>query len=385
MKLRFTFTIKIILPYLLLASLFLLIFLTELDLGHKSIVWMSAAGTVASLVIGTIHVFWLKRPLYRIRNLVVQLTRGKMPSFKASGASDEIGDLEKHLEKYVENLHSVTAFTRSMASGDFSGKYEKLSNDDEIGEALLSLKASLMRSQQESELRRRDEEHRTWNAQGLAKFSKLFREVEDDLHDLSMELMKELVGYTEADVGALFITTDAGDDLSELELTGSYAFDREKYVQRSFRFGEGLVGRAAMEKEQVYITDLPPEYIKIRSGLGEDVPSSILLVPVMLDNNVLGVIELASLGEIPSYQIDFIRQLADALATTLAKVKANLQSRKLFEQTKKQAEALSSQEKVFRQNLEKLEKAQAANEAREAAMLKEIERLSATRGDEQAS
>ena len=183
------------------------------------------------------------------------------------------------------------------------------------------------------------------------------------------------MAYTEADVGALFIANEAEGQDPELELAGSYAFDREKYIHQSFEFGEGLVGRAALEKEVIYVTDLPPEYIKIRSGLGEDVPSSILLVPVLLDNNVLGVIELASLGEMPAHQVAFIQQLGDALATTLAKVKANLKNRELFEQTKKQAEALSSQEKVFRQNLEKLEKAQQASSLREEKLQKEIERL----------
>ncbi len=160
-----------------------------------------------------------------------------------------------------------------------------------------------------------------------------------------------------------------------MELSGSYAFDREKYVYRSFQFGEGLVGRSALEKEVIYITDLPADYVKIRSGLGEDVPSSVLLIPIMLDNNVLGVIEMASLGEIPGHQIEFIRQLGNALATTLAKVKANLQTRKLFEQTKKQAEELSSQEKVFKQKMEQLEKAQNEYSIREKKLLAEIESL----------
>ena len=97
--------------------------------------------------------------------------------------------------------------------------------------------------------------------------------------------------------------------------------------------------------------------MKIRSGLGEDNPASVLLVPVLLDNRVLGVIELASLGEIPAYQIEFIRSLSDALAATLAKVKANLQTRQLFEQTKKQAEELASQEEVFKKEVENLRKA----------------------------
>lgn len=328
-----------------------------------------------SLVIGTVHLLWLRRPFQRLRNLVVQLSRGKVPPFEASTVPDETGELERLMAEHLDNLRAMAGFARAMASGDHSGRYEMLSSDDEIGEALLSLNASMMESLDETEKRRREEEHRTWTAQGMAKFSKLFREVEDNLQDLSMALMRELAGYTEADVGALFIVSDQEDGEQLLELTGSYAFDRGKHVSRSFQFGEGLVGRTAMEKEVVYITDLPAEYIKIRSGLGEDVPSSILLVPVVLDDNVLGVIELASLGEIPAYQIAFIRQLADAFATTLAKVKANLQSRKLFEQTKKQAEALASQETVFRQNLEKLERAQHECSERESKLREEIERL----------
>ncbi len=298
----------------------------------------------------------VEKPINRIRKLVVQLTRGNLPAFTASKAADEIGDLERNLEKHVDYFQSLTSFTRAMASGDFSGKFEKLSAEDEIGEALLSLKDSLEASMKETESRRGEEENRTWTAHGLAKFSKLFREAEDDLQELSQELMKELVAYTEADVGVLFITSDEEGKGAELVLAGSYAFDGRNISSGLLNYGESLVGRAAMEKEVIHVTDLPPDYMKIRSGLGEDVPSSMVLVPVMLDNKVLGVIELASLGEIPVYQIEFIQQLSDALATTLAKVKANLQNRQLFEQTKNQAEAFASQEKVFRQNLESLRK-----------------------------
>jgi len=314
-----------------------------------------------SFLIGIFQNLWLKKPLNRIRKLVVQLARGGIPEFKAKSSGDEVGDLEKSLEQHVGNLRDIAAFTRSISTGDFTGRYEKLSNEDELGDALISLKGSLMGSMKDSELRRWEEENRSWAAQGLATFSTLFREVEDKLEDLSRVLLKELVNYTEADVGALFIAQDEEDgDGQFLEVCGSYAFDREKFIHRSFKFGEGLCGRAAVEREAIYITDLPLDYMKIRSGLGEDVPSSILLVPVMLDNKVLGVIELASLGEIPSHQVDFVSQLAEALATTLAKVQANLRTKILFEQTRKQAEELASQEK---------------SAAREAALLKEIESL----------
>jgi len=307
---------------------------------------------------------------------MLKLSRGNIPEYKASAADDELGDLERSLEKHLGHLRETINFTRSLSSGDFTGRLDRLSQQDELGEALNSLKGSLMGSMNDTESQRREEENRTWNAQGLAKFSTLFREAEDNLEDLARELLKELVNYTEADVGALFVTKELeGKDERYLEVIGSYAFDREKYIQRSFKFGEGLTGRAALEKEPVYITDLPPEYMKIRSGLGEDVPSSILLVPVVLDMQVLGVIELASLGEIPSHQRELVSQLAEALATTLAKVQANLQTKVLFEQSKKQAEELASQEKVFKLKMEELEKALEESSSREADLLKQIDSL----------
>lgn len=376
MKPRFSFTFKVMLPYLVAAALFFGIMLFERGDSNNIILWMSAAGIILSIMLGILNHIWLKRPLIRITNLLIQLSRGKMPQFSAAKAGDEIGDLERHLEKHVENLRRINRLLSSLSSGNFTGDFEKLSNEDELGESLLTLKESLMESQRDFESRRREEENRSWSVYGLAKFSTIFREAEDNLHDLSTVLMKELVDYTEADVGVMFIVVDDEEGQNQLlQLFGSYAFDREKHINNDFYFGEGLVGRAAVEKEVIYVTDIPPDYMKIRSGLGEDVPSSLLLVPVMLDNKVLGVMELASLGEIPSYQRDFLQQLGDALATTLAKIKANLQTKILFEHTKKQAEELSSQEKVFRQKLYKLERARDEYLIKEKELLKEIESL----------
>ncbi len=373
MRVRFSITFKILLPYLVIAFIFFLVFLGAYRKEHALELWLSLAGIMVSLSLGLVHLFWLIKALGRISRLAAQLSRGSIPEFKASRAKDGIGDLERNLETYVSNLKNLAAFSRAMAGGDFTGKYEQSGREDELGDALNQLKISLMNSREEGEARRHEEENRTWTAQGLARFSTLFREVEDNLQELSTLLMKELVAYTEADVGALFITLEKeGEEEPCLELTGSYAFDRVKQIHRSFKYGEGLVGRAALEKELTYVTELPSDYIKIRSGLGEDRPSSVLLVPVILDQQVLGVMELASLGEMSSHQIEFVRQLADALASTLAKVKANLQNRRLFDQTKKQAEALSSQEKVFKQKMEQLEEALESAQRKEAKLMEEI-------------
>jgi HAMP domain-containing protein len=198
MKFFSSFSFKVILPYLVLGTILLLIFLVGLDEDNSLFAWLSVAGMLFCFLGGVVHIFWLKRPLNRVRSLLVQLTRGSIPSFSASGARDEIGDLEQNLEKLVGNLKSITSFTRAMAEGDFTGLFEKRSSEDEIGEALLSLKESLMASRRESESRRKEEEHRTWTAQGLARFSKLFREAR--MTCLNSRALRELA-TTEADIG----------------------------------------------------------------------------------------------------------------------------------------------------------------------------------------
>jgi putative methionine-R-sulfoxide reductase with GAF domain len=376
MKLKFSFTFKILLPFVLLMALFFLIILESRGKEQPGLLGLSITGMVLSFLFGMIHIRWLNRPMKRVSQLVALLTRGILPEFKAIEKADEIGELERNLEEHVSNLKHMAAFSRSLASGDFKDEYEGLSNQDELGLALNKLKISLMESSRESEARRSEEENRTWAAQGLAKFSSLFREAEDNMDELSAQLMKELVEYTEADAGALFITrSDSGEGEFVLEQSGTYAFDRAKEAHHSFKFGEGLVGRAALEKELILISDLPADYIKIRSGLGEDTPSSVLLVPVVLDQQVLGVMELASLGNIPAYQVEFVNHLADALSTTLSKVRANMQSTELFEQTRKHAEELASQERVFKENMVQLEQAYELSLAREQALQKEIEKL----------
>ncbi len=310
-----------------------------------------------TMLMAALHNRWLTLPFKRVRDLIAQLARGSVPGFSASDATGEVGALEKNLEKHVSRMREIASFANSLAAGDFTRRFEEESTEDELGASMLSLRRNLKESREESDARSREEEHRTWSAQGLARFSALFREAEDDLEELAGLFVKEVVGYTAADVGALFIVREGDDEVNRvLEMYGSYAYDRQKHTSSSFAFGEGLVGRAAEEKEPVYITDLPPGYIRIRSGLGEDAPSSLLLVPLLVDQQVVGVIELASLGEIPSHQREFIAQLGEALATTIARVRATRQMRLLFEQTTRQAEKFSHREQMFRQQVEQLEK-----------------------------
>ena len=123
MRVRLSFTFKILLPYLALTFIFFLIFLGVFRKGYPGVVSLSLAGMVGSLLFGIIHLYWLKKPLRRINRLVTQLTRGSFPSFIATKSRDEIGKLERSLEQHVSNLKDIAAFSRSMAWGSLPGSF----------------------------------------------------------------------------------------------------------------------------------------------------------------------------------------------------------------------------------------------------------------------
>ena len=130
MKFRFSFAVKILLPYLLLTSLFLIIFASEQSAGHPLVIWLSASGIVVSIIVGVVHIFWLRRSILRVRNLLAQLARGNMPPFKASRATDEIGDLERSLEIHVNNLKTVARFT--ITTVFIRTDYDRIFDDGKI-------------------------------------------------------------------------------------------------------------------------------------------------------------------------------------------------------------------------------------------------------------
>ncbi|MEZ5071422.1 MAG: hypothetical protein R2751_10735 [Bacteroidales bacterium] len=228
---------------------------------------ITLAGAVAVVVLGLFFFWRMRRDLVRTERILDDLNRGRIPGVASEHDSGDFAGMRNKLATHLDTLRSRSRFARSLASGDFTGKYEQAGPDDELGAALLSLKESLMRSTEESEKRRLEEENRSWAAQGLAEFSKLFREAEDDLGNLARVVTRALVGYTEADVAVLYVLEESeGGEGEQFRLYGSYAFDREKHVDSVFMHGEGLVGRAAVEKEMIYLTDLP----RITSRSGRD-------------------------------------------------------------------------------------------------------------------
>ncbi len=343
---------------------------------NNQLVTVLALIAVLLVLVGAVFFFiFIYNPLNKLTGKLYNLDKGKIPNFSASQRKNEIAEIEESLSTHFQHLEEVVRFTKAISSGDFKSNIEMRGDHDAISGAMLQLKIQLSQTKIDARRRRSAEEQQNWTAQGLATIGELLRNAEDDITVMSNEFIKELVRYVDMEVGGFFIVQDDEGDEPMLELTGSYAFDRQKKIEKQFMFGEGLVGRCALEKDSIIISDLPEDYIRIRSGLGEDEAATLILVPVLLDEQVLGVIELASFKEVPDYKINFIKSLSTSIAASVTKVKVNISTTKLLQQSRQQSEELYSREEEMRQGLEELRSTQEQSAIREAQLLSEVEKL----------
>ena len=132
------------------------------------------------------------------------------------------------------------------------------------------------------------------------------------------EVLQKLTDYIGASMGGIFVLNDDDKDDIHLVQAATVAFQKTKFVQHKIYPGDGLVGTCFLEKEKIYLTKLPDKYIEVHTGLGESNPKNLLLEPLIMDENVLGVLEIASMEIIEDYQVDFVEHVAQSLAIAIA-------------------------------------------------------------------
>jgi len=237
-------------------------------------------------------------------------------------------------------------------------QFELLSYDDVLGKSLLEMRASLVKADEEDEKRKIEDKKRTLTNEGLAKFADILRQNNNNLETLATEIIMNLVDYLKANQGGIFILNDDDKENIHFNLLSAFAYDRRKFMQKHIKIGEGLIGTCAIEKKTVFMTDLPQDYMEITSGLGGANPSSLLIVPLKLEDDVLCVLEIASFNVFEKHEIEFIEKLAESIGATLSSVRVNIRTNELLERSQQQAEEMAAQEEEMRQNMEELQATQ---------------------------
>lgn len=344
--------------------------------GVKSLIYSSS---IILLIIAIAITFITIRsqvaPINYIKDILTSMGKGILPNEKIKESNDEIGEIASALNSLVTGLKEISNFSIEIGKGNFNSEFKPLSDQDILGNSLIKMREELRNAAIEEDKRKKEDSHRNWATQGIAKFSEILRQNNNNIDELSFNIISNLVNYLGANQGGIFIVNDSNRSEIFLEMTGCYAYDRQKFIEKKFSPGQGLVGRCYLERATIYITDIPKDYIKITSGLGDDKPTSLLIVPLLNNEEVFGVIEIASFLPFEGYQVEFVEKIATSIASTISTVKINIQTAKLLEQSRQQAEEMASQEEEMRQNMEELRATQEETARKEAAMQKELKEL----------
>ncbi len=320
----------------------------------------ATANMLTAIYIGTIVLFLgigvyasrfsissIKKPIADLSDLISMISKGKFVSVTLKKGRDEIGRMAEAIENMLTGLKEKVEFAENIGKGQYESDFALLSEDDTMGEALIQMRNNLKQAAD-------NDRKRNWTTEGLAKFADILQTRNDNLAELSDSIIGNLVKYMAANQGALFLINDDDAQNPFIELVACHAYNRKKFLNKRIEFGEGMAGQCVLERDTIHMSDIPSDYLRITSGLGEALPRHLLIVPLKLNESIFGVVEIASFQQIEPYQIEFVEKLGESIASTISSVKINTRTRKLLEETQVQAEQMRAQEEEMRQNMEEL-------------------------------
>ena len=343
-----------------LGHLFIKAKMERIEQQKRSTILMFIIGSLLCMVLSSVAIIlmfnrYFTKNINKILLNIGEMAQGKLVKEIKIKSRDEIGRIIESINRLIDGISKRTKFSDEIAKGNLDAEYEALSADDVMGNSLMNMQKSLQKARHEEEERNKEVEKQNWTTTGLANFANILRQDNDNIEALSYNVIKNITKYLGANQGAIFVLKDNVDDEDLVyEMTAAIAYERRKMMEKQIPIGEGLIGRAAYEKLSIYLTEVPDGYINITSGLGTATPNCILIVPLILKEEVLGVIEIASFNKFEKHQIEFVEKIGENIASTLASVRINQRTAQLLHQSQHQGEELAAQEEEMRQNLEEL-------------------------------
>ena len=340
----------------------------EAKMLKSIILWISFITIAVALYIGYRTLDKLINAVNKPSNYLAHLAEGEFVA-PLKAPENELKPIVIAANKVRENLLTASEFATAIGNGEFDHEFTPAGDNDNLGNSLLLMRGQLKAVSQE-------DRNRNWISTGLAKFSQLLRQEHNSIGQMADELLSQLVRYMKINQAGLFILNEPEhDEPPYLELIGAFAYDRKKYLEKQVVLeeggAEGLVGQVYQQKKIMHLQNVPPQYIKITSGLGGAVPRALLLVPLVSNEQCMGVLELAAFKPFEEHEVEFAEQISQAIATSFAAIRGTTKMRQLLEETQQQSQQMQAQEEEMRQNMEELSATQEEMQRRQ----QELERL----------
>ena len=285
--------------------------------------------------------------------------------------TDNVNQLAANLTNQVRSIAEVATavtkgdLTRSIA---VEAQGEMAALKDNINEMIRNLKDQTLKNAEQD-----------WLKTNLARFSRMLQG-ERDLATVSNLIMSELAPLVGAQYGVFYVTR-RDEEETKLELVASYGAEANEQIKREFKLREGLIGQSAADKKPILLKDVPPDFLKVSSGLGQAAPANVSILPALFEDEVRAVIELASLNEFNETHQNFLNQLMESVGIVLNTIAATMRTEGLLKQSQlltqelqaRQTELTTKQEELHNTNEELQEKAQLLENEKKQVEAKNIE------------
>jgi PAS domain S-box-containing protein len=310
--------------------------------------------------------------ILKIRNLLSKISKGNLP--------ENTNNLKSFLPEtiLIKNLIKLENFTEELKKHNYKYNYEIWGSHDKIGQNLLELKDYLYKNQIAAEKKAKEQNKLIWLNEGLSKFIEILKYQVIEIKDLAYKIISQVVEYVGASEGGFFIVNQEDGKEKYLELLAAYAMHKEKLLQRKIPFGVGFLGRVAVEKQTLYITEIPESYYKISTSLGYTKPASIVIIPLIFNDEVIGIIEISSLKLFDELQLEFLERISENISANLAMWRASQQTAKLLQETREQAKIQKQQQKTLEKHIRELDKLREESEQREIELNSIIKAVNTT-------
>ncbi len=257
----------------------------------------------------------------------------------------------------TNNLRTASNFINKISLGDYNIVWEGMREDlKSYNEHNLAGELTNMRDQMKKV--KREDTIRIEMTEGISKFGEIVRSQQKDLKSLSKVIIKSLVKYISANQGGVFYANEDDPGNPFLERYACYAYDKQRHDESIILPGDGLLWQAYREQETIYMDNVPNDYLEITSGLGGASPGYLLIVPLKVNEVIMGIMELASFQPFHKYQIEFIEKVSEITASTVNSIKINEKTQSILEQSQEQAEIMRANEEEMMQNIEELQATQ---------------------------
>lgn len=304
-------------------------------------------------------VFIIRKDKKVRRKLFLELEKNNREYLFNPGTRIEITNEKELIDNSIRNYKNAAKFINQISQGNFEVQWEQI-NEKNREFNKTNLTGELIQMREKMKMLKEDDERRNWTTGGLAKFSEVIRNHQHNLQELCYEVTVFLVKYLGGQQGGFFVLREDEEERSYLELVSCYAFDKKKHIEKRVEIGQGLIGQTYLEQTTAMLTEIPQGYTHITSGLGDETPTCLLVVPMKYNGKVEAVIEIAGFEVFEQYQVEFMERVGEITASTLGAVKNNERTQVLLEQFKSQTEQLKAQEEELRQNMEEMEATQEA-------------------------